>query len=408
MRIDRMFSSRIRNARSESGQILVIVAGAFVVIVAMVGLVVDGGFAWGQQRDTQNAADAASEAGAVVLAEIVAGETRTDTDVANAVAASVAANVVDNPAAYYTDISGNLLTPSGAVTTDTAQAATVGGGPIPPSAAGVRAVTSKNFETFLARVIGFTDLTAVADATAVAGYLTGVCDAGEGCDVLPITLPVSLIKCDQGEPVTADEDGDGIPDQWPYYNVPLTIPLCNTGSSGNVGWLDWTPTAGGNSELIDSVENPDNPPIDVPSWNYMTSTGVNNAPGLEDAINYYAVNQIPILLPMFDSICDMDPPIPNPNPDPGNEPCPAGHSPGNGQNNYYHVPRFVGFLFKYPQGAFISGSNTTECADGIIGTGGGQTGCLKGQFIRFITSGTVGPGSGFEDENSAVGVQLIR
>ena len=52
-----------------TGQILVIVAVGLVVIVAMVGVVIDGGYAWGKQRETQNGSDAASEAGAVVLAE---------------------------------------------------------------------------------------------------------------------------------------------------------------------------------------------------------------------------------------------------------------------------------------------------------------------------------------------------
>src|SRR3990172_8935396 len=60
--------------RHPRGQVLVIVAVAMVAIVAMVGLVVDGGFAWGKQRDTQNAADAAAEAGAIVMAQRLAGD----------------------------------------------------------------------------------------------------------------------------------------------------------------------------------------------------------------------------------------------------------------------------------------------------------------------------------------------
>ena len=48
--------------RDERGQVLVIVAGALVALIAMVGLVIDGGYAWGQQRDTQNGADAAAKA----------------------------------------------------------------------------------------------------------------------------------------------------------------------------------------------------------------------------------------------------------------------------------------------------------------------------------------------------------
>ena len=46
------------------------IALSLVVIVAMVWLVIDGGYAWGQQRKTQNGADSMAEAGAAVLAAI--------------------------------------------------------------------------------------------------------------------------------------------------------------------------------------------------------------------------------------------------------------------------------------------------------------------------------------------------
>ena len=84
-----------------------------IVIVAMVGLVIDGGNAWGQQRHAQNGADAIAEAGATVLAQRLAGvaPARTDGDVGCAVEAAATANEVTNPQAFYTDIDGNLLTP---------------------------------------------------------------------------------------------------------------------------------------------------------------------------------------------------------------------------------------------------------------------------------------------------------
>jgi Flp pilus assembly protein TadG len=36
-------------------------------MIAMVALIIDGGHAWTQQRDSQNGSDATSEAGALVL-----------------------------------------------------------------------------------------------------------------------------------------------------------------------------------------------------------------------------------------------------------------------------------------------------------------------------------------------------
>ena len=65
-----------KTARHERGQLLVIVAVGMVVLLAMVGVVIDGGYAWGKQRATQNGTDSASEAGAVKLAENLAYTSR--------------------------------------------------------------------------------------------------------------------------------------------------------------------------------------------------------------------------------------------------------------------------------------------------------------------------------------------
>ena len=87
----------------ERGQILVIVAVGMVVIIAMVGIVIDGGYAWGKQRETQNGADSASEAGAAVLAWNLAYTSRGltapkgDGDVLAAVNAAGQANDIGDP-----------------------------------------------------------------------------------------------------------------------------------------------------------------------------------------------------------------------------------------------------------------------------------------------------------------------
>ena len=54
---------RSSRRRAAEGQILVIAAGAMVAIVVMVGLVIDGGALYAQQRVAQNGADAISTAG---------------------------------------------------------------------------------------------------------------------------------------------------------------------------------------------------------------------------------------------------------------------------------------------------------------------------------------------------------
>jgi Putative Flp pilus-assembly TadE/G-like len=380
------------------GQILVIVAAGFLVIVAAIGLVVDGGMAWGQQRDNQNASDAASEAGAVVLAERLGGVARTDADVLAAVDASIAANAVDKVGAWYTDILGTLIDGAGGPAASTADAADVGAGAIPPNAAGVQANTSKTFDTFLMQVIGRPTLTTLSDATAVAGYIEGVCPAASDCAILPVTIPLNVVTCDGSGDITPEVP----PSIWgepTYFNIPFTIPLCKN-DPGNVGWLDWHPPGGGTSELIDAIGPPGtlDYQLTVPGWYHVPSTGNVNSGGVEDALNYYAVNQIPVLIPMFDSTCNLEPPSS------GVGACPPGNVGGNGSNQWYHLDRFVAFLFEAPQGAFLQGNNSADCD-----TGNGATSCLKGMFVRFVGPGaTVGGSPGTAGPFSAVGIQLIK
>lgn len=404
--------------RNERGQVLVIVAVALVAIMAMVGLVVDGGFAWGKQRDTQNAADAAAEAGAVVMAQRLAGvvPAKTDLDVETAVLLAGSENGVDPPDAWYTDIAGNLLDDTGAVVADRADAAKVGDvGVIPPNAAGVEAIGSQSFPTFLVRVIGFDQLTVTAPATAVAGYVTDVCSAEAGCDVIPVTVPVSVLGCDgQNDPKPVSP-----PKPWEPIMEPITVPLCRNGP-GNVGWLDWTPTGGGTSELEQSIRFPDNDTMTIPDWFYITATGNINSSQIEDALNEVWGGEIG-LIPQFDGTCNTAPG------GPGLENCPAANVGGTGSNQWYHLPQFAAFEFcggtpnwcdgtyddgrggttsgpSYAKGAYISGNDSATCD-----TGNGGTACLAGRFVNFMGGPyTVGAGSGTTAPTSVIGVQLIR
>jgi len=391
----------------ERGQVLIIVAMSLVALVAMVGVVVDGGFAWGKQRDTQNAADAAAEAGAVVMAERLAGVVKTDLDVDTAVQLAGSENAIDPPDAFYTDISGNLLDDTGAVVASRADAAQVGDGLIPLNAAGVEAIGSQSFPTFLVRVIGFDQLTVTAPATAVAGYVTGVCSAEVGCDVLPVTVPVTVLGC--------DGNNDAAPVapaiEWVPTITPITVPLCKAGP-GNVGWLDWTPTEGGVSELEDSILVSDNDSMTIPNWFYITATGNLNSSAIEDAVNQGWGGEV-VLIPQFDGTCDAAPT------GPGLNNCPLPNVGGNGSNQYYHLPQFAAFQLcggtpnwcdgsggglPYAKGAYISGTDKDICD-----TGNGGTSCLAGRFVRFMGGPyTVGPGSGAASATNLIGVQLLR
>ena len=63
----------IRSKDGERGQVLAIFAAGLLALLVAVGVVIDGGNAMAQQRDTQNGADAASEAGTTVIAQYLMG-----------------------------------------------------------------------------------------------------------------------------------------------------------------------------------------------------------------------------------------------------------------------------------------------------------------------------------------------
>jgi len=397
-----MKAPEVVQRRGQRGQAIVLMVAGIVAMFAMVGLIVDGGSAFAHQRETQNGSDAAADAGAVTLAQGINATMPTDAAVLAAVNEAATNNHLDAVVAYYTDVKGDLLTAAGTPTTSTLLAVQVGhavGNAVPPCldaascvnghASGVQADGSRSIGTFVANVIGITSIGISATATSVAGYLTGTCDALAGCNVLPVTFPVTIVTCDgSNNPVPA------VPPVPYVIGTHYTIPLCKNGP-GNVGWLDWTPPAGGTSELVSAILNPSNPAIPVPSWQYITATGNVNAKSVEDAINTYAGKVV--LIPQFDATCDTEPSgvaVGN---------CPAGNLGGNGTNQWYHLPQFAALLLDSPKAAYITGSNSAECD-----TGNGATSCIKGTFVNFITEGTVGPGVGSGGNTSVVGVQLIK
>jgi hypothetical protein len=413
--------------RRSGGQALVLLAGGMVALLAMVALVVDGGNAWSQQRIVQNGSDASAEGGAIVLARKLAGVPAPvggwDTEVNTQVLAGAAINGITVTAAYYTDICGIPLQADGSAAThpdgreNLSVAVRVGSGSLPleltttpdcPTStvgppAGVLVLGTKVVRTYLANVVGLSTVNVSTRATAVSGYLQGFCDAAQGnsCAILPVAIPVNVVNCDgSNNPVFGTPPTPYVP------GIVYKIPLCQNGP-GNVGWLDWTPTGGGIPELESSILTPDNPAIDLPSWQYVTQTGNVNSPQIEDAINTYA-GQV-VMIPQFDATCSDDP-----TPGTAVSACPSGSLGGNGSNQWYHMPSFGFLRLCDPSiascngltGAYITGSNGAECDSG----GNGATSCLIGEFVGFMSGGTVGPGvgGGTGTGTKAVGVQLIK
>jgi hypothetical protein len=341
-----------------------------------------------QHRNTQNATDAAALAGAVVIVEKLGGATRMDADVVNAMEEAIDGNGTDLQTSYYVDFDQNVI-------------GTVGrGGPIPSNAWGVRAHGARSFDTLLASIAGIDSWSSGAQATALGGALRGVCSALDGCGVMPVTFSIPITTCDGTnrplrigvdwpivslDTALADSDGD-------YMSI---VPLCKNGPGG-VGWLDLE--CGGT--LNDQILHPCNGPFDIPVWLHTNPGNVNS---VESALNTYRGEML--LVPMFDATCRDVP----------SSGLPADCTdPGNGNNLYYHIPRFAYFLLHE---AHVQGGNSDECNSEPgqpLAGGNGGTSCMKGWFIRYVMHGRVGafePCDGTRPdcfEEPLLGVQLIK
>src|SRR3954471_5839322 len=85
------------------GQVIPFAALAMVAIIALAALVLEGGNAYAQQRQTQNAADAAANAGAAVLAQRFGDASLSDSDVDNAVGTTATTNGLATWTGFYTN-----------------------------------------------------------------------------------------------------------------------------------------------------------------------------------------------------------------------------------------------------------------------------------------------------------------
>jgi hypothetical protein len=377
---------------------------ALVALLSMAALVVDGGNAFAQQRMTQNASDAAAEAGAVVLVQNIGAELvgaplpKTDQDVAAAVNTSATNNHITSPAlAFYTDISGNLLSPS-------VQVGSLGTA-APPSGAssrayGVQVNGTKTFATILAGIVGIRQWSASTRATAIAGELKGFCGAPT-CGFLPVAFPSTVSGCNGQNNVTIGTGQYAIVTGARTAGNESIVPLCGSGP-GSVGWLAFSPEdsvcpGGATAELACDITVPDNPAITFPIW-VQTETGNTNSTLIDTAMNTW--DNKTVFLPLYDCLKDG---VGQLSPGPL---CPQPPQSVSGNNTYYHLKGAIGFYLDH---AYIQAANP-ECGQfpgaPLIKPLNGGTGCLKGWFVLPITQGPIGlPASG---DLGPIGVQLIK
>jgi hypothetical protein len=306
---------------------IVVFAGALTAIVLLVGLVIDGGYAFSQRRGAQNAADFAALAGARIIAENISQDTVNGTD-ANVKAAIVAA-VSSNGAApitfgvagapQYVDSNGAIVPSSGSA------ASFVGNGVIPSGAVGVKVNANRSWKPFFLGVIGVANWTASANATAKGGYSTG---APSG-PVFPAAISQSFFQsfpfCTG--PVSANPADACYPHQITPGN--LNVP-------GGFGWLSFGCAGDGLGQ--DAPANAGGCRVDKPflqteigppgqSFGCCTKVGtgsldrIGSLTGAKASANcsYYITNQITVTVPVFDT---------------------AG---GKGSNAWYHIVGYAGF-----------------------------------------------------------------
>lgn len=135
----------VRRLTDERGDSLILVALSLLVLLGLLALAIDVGFAYSERRHMQNAADAGALAGAAVM--MTGG---TDAEILAAVDEYVRRNTAQTFEAHYT-IENNPV-------------GVVGGGSVPNDATGIQVRAVVDFPTFLAYLVGTNQIEAHGDS----------------------------------------------------------------------------------------------------------------------------------------------------------------------------------------------------------------------------------------------------
>ena len=311
------------SVRSQGGQTLTLFALMLVVLLMGTGLVVDVGYALSQQRTAQNAADFAAIAGTRILGESYTGKPAgagTDANVASAVQSVLSANNAQLVSAKYVDNTGLALT-------------SVGGGTIPTGAAGVVVNANTSWKPFFLGVIGVSQWSAGANATAAT---QAVASGG----VLPVGInqPTfgSLPYCDPSDP---------------HFSSCLTTKSLEPGSiiiPGGFGWLTFGAQKSCTGYGLGQDPNSGcttsqgalQAEVGPPANSHGCCTNLTLTPDAARLIGsmtgnkladltYYITNQIPVWIPIWG---------------PNASGTIAG-SGSNGSNGWYHIVGFAAIVF---------------------------------------------------------------
>lgn len=264
---------------AESGQVLVIVAGGIIGLLAIAALVLEGGTMLLTRRDGQNAADLSSVAGARIVALHYTRPTDpgndTQDDVYHAIEGNLDLNncgpVTSTPCTWTATFVGAPGTGTGLVDVSAVTETTAA---IPANVLGVRVDVTQTPGTIVGRVLGLVSWTVSTEGTAITEKAGG--PAGT-------TLPIAIC----GWKNTAGTDcvqASNSPSNAVVFQKGQIYDLTDgKDAPGGFGWLSWD---GSNSAgaLADSICSPNNPdfsldtPYDSPG-SYGGTIGTNPATG---------------------------------------------------------------------------------------------------------------------------------
>ena len=290
-----------RRRRAERGQILVIVAGGLIGILAIAALALEGGTLVLNRRDGQNAADLASLAGTRMVALSHTETPKTQSNVFGAVGAALDSNdcltIGGTPCTWTARFVGAGLSDLGAVT-DTAAA-------VPPAALGVRVGVTREPGAIMGRVIGIDHWTVTTEATAIAAKPASF-PAG-------ILLPIAVCGWfNAATPNDCTQANGPAPGNAVDFQVDQIYDLTNgKDAPGGFGWLSWD---GSNSAgaLATSLCTPNNTsftldsPYDDPHgagevW-FPVDPGKTNASAVRDCLDGWIASGATILVPIYDLV----------------------------------------------------------------------------------------------------------
>jgi Flp pilus assembly protein TadG len=354
----------------ERGQVLVVMALAFVVLLLFAGLAIDGGALHYNRRRMQNAADAGAMAGTQVLADSICSDqssATTNDAIYSSVWEFVRRNGVTSEGefqAFYVQFTDDYT-----VIPFDPPVRVLSGGAVPNGAVGVAVTATMTQSTYFMGLIGRNETDAVANATAVTGppMLMG--------GLRPFGVPQDIISTlDVGDCFTTD---------FKHCDSDEDDPCHIYGDDGEMmsqhrGWLNF-------NHMWNAGEDPDFPRAsggggtadDLMEWMANGFDGILYADCFWDdgctygdfvhakpGTNSSAIGQTPIgesfFIPIFDRTPRYDV-IPGPKP----PPVPQGSS------YYYHIVGFAGVIVPSNGDVNQGGGTVRTCIEEII-TGQGQ------------------------------------